>query len=276
MRFASIGSGSQGNGTLIDGGDGVLLLDCGFSAREARNRMAEKGLLVADLAGILVTHEHGDHSKGVATLANALRVPVFCTWGTYLSALSGRLDEALFQRIDADGQFSIVGLEVQAVPVPHDARDPCQFVFSAATGRLGVLTDAGSFTRQMVQFYQGCDALMLECNHDLRMLAEGPYPAQLKRRVAGHYGHLNNQQAADFLRQVAHPGLQCLVATHISQKNNTGELALQALAQVQLDQRCVVTAASQNSGFEWVALSAETRGLQAVPRQQQLVLDLDC
>lgn len=277
MRFASIGSGSQGNGTLIDsGGEGVLLLDCGFSARQARSRLADKGLEAADLAGILVTHEHGDHSKGVATLANALRVPVFCTWGTYHSSLAGRLDEALFQRIDADSQFNIAGLEVQAVPVPHDAREPCQFVFSSPSCRLGVLTDTGSFTRQMVRFYQHCDALMLECNHDLRMLADGPYPAQLKRRVAGHYGHLNNQQAADFLRQVAHPGLQCLVATHISQKNNTGDLALQALAQVRLDKRCAVSVASQHSGFDWVGLTAKSRGIPVVPRQQQLALDLDC
>lgn len=253
MRFASIGSGSQGNGTLIDNGtEGALLLDCGFSAREARNRLAGKGLATADLAGILVTHEHGDHCKGVATLANDLRVPVYCTWGTWQVALSGRLDEALFQRIDPDGSFVAAGLSVQAVSVPHDARDPCQFVFSTGHVRLGVLSDAGSCTPAMVAAYQQCDALMLECNHDLRMLAEGPYPAQLKRRVASHQGHLNNVQAADFLRQVAHPGLQHLVATHISQKNNTFALALDALSQ--LAGGWALQAATQGSGFDWVRL----------------------
>lgn len=276
MRFASIGSGSRGNGTLIDnGGEGVLLLDCGFSAREARNRLAEKAVAAADLAGILVTHEHSDHSKGVAILANALRLPVYCTWGTYQSALAGRLDEALFYRIDADSVFLLAGLEIQAVPVPHDAREPCQFVFSSPVCRLGVLTDTGSFTRRMIAAFQGCDGLMLECNHDLRMLADGPYPAQLKRRVAGHYGHLNNQQAADFLQQVAHPRLQCLIATHISQKNNTRDLALEALAQVQVDSRCAIAAASQDSGFDWIALQP---GLPIAPppQQRQMVLDLDC
>src|SRR5690606_35157464 len=136
VRFASIGSGSQGNGTLIgNGGEGTVLLDCGFSAREARNRMAQKGLATADLAGILVTHEHGDHSKGVATLANSLRLPVYCTWGTYQSVLAGRLDEVLFHRIDADSVLHVAGMTVQAVAVPHDAREPCQFQFSVA-GRL--------------------------------------------------------------------------------------------------------------------------------------------
>lgn len=276
MRFASIGSGSQGNGTLIDnGGEGTLLLDCGFSAREARNRIAEKSLLPADLAGILVTHEHGDHNKGVATLANFLRLPVYCTWGTYQSALMGRLDEVLFHRIDADSVFSLAGLEIQSVAVPHDAREPCQFVFSSSRFRLGILTDVGSFNRAMVTAYQACDGLMLECNHDLRMLADGPYPAQLKRRVAGHFGHLNNQQAADFLRQVAHPQLQCLIATHISQKNNTRELAIDALQQAQADGNFAIQAASQSSGFDWITLQPRSNASMPLSSERQLALDLE-
>lgn len=276
MRFASIGSGSQGNGTLIgNGGEGTVLLDCGFSAREARNRMAQKGLAAADLAGILVTHEHGDHSKGVATLANSLRLPVYCTWGTYQSVLVGRLDEVLFHRIDADSVLHVAGMTVQAVAVPHDAREPCQFQFSVAGCRLGILTDVGSFSRKMVGVYQACDALMLECNHDLRMLADGPYPAQLKRRVAGHYGHLNNQQAADFLRQVVHPRLRHLIATHISQKNNTPELALSALAEVALHTQCKVSVATQGSGFDWIQLVPNALPIPTSLPERQLALDLE-
>ncbi len=274
MRFASIGSGSQGNGTLIaNGSEGTLLLDCGFSAREVRNRLAKKSVAAADLAGILVTHEHGDHSKGVATLANALRVPVFCTWGTYQSVLAGRLDEALFHRIDADSVFSLAGLSIQSVAVPHDAREPCQFVFSSKHCRLGILSDVGSFTRAMVTAYQGCDGLMLECNHDLRMLADGPYPAQLKRRVAGHYGHLNNEQAADFLRRVAHPQLHHLIATHISQKNNSPALALSVLAQT--SGAWTLQAASQNSGFDWITLGRRNVCTQESPGERQMTLALD-
>lgn len=274
MRFASIGSGSQGNGTLIDNGSaGTILLDCGFSAREARARLEAKGLQASDLAGILVTHEHGDHVKGVATLANALRIPVYATWGTYQAALSGRLEQSLFQRIDQSSRFELAGLTVQAVAVLHDAREPCQFVVAGPAGRLGILSDTGAFNRQMVAVYRGCDALLLECNHDLRMLAEGPYPAQLKRRVAGHYGHLNNEQAADFLRQVAHPGIQHLVATHISQKNNAAALALAAFATVELGPDCRVGAACQGNGFDWLSLRPAVSG--ALPsRSGQLMLDL--
>lgn len=275
MRFASIGSGSQGNGTLIDNGDqGVLLLDCGFSAREARNRLTEKALQPADLAAILVTHEHGDHAKGVAALANTLRIPVYCTWGTYQSALMGKLDETLFHRIEPDGVFCLAGLMIQAVSVPHDARQPCQFVFSSPQIRLGILSDAGSFTRAMVAAFQGCDGLLLECNHDLRMLADGPYPAQLKRRVAGNLGHFNNQQAADFLRRVAHPRLQCLIATHISQKNNTPALAIDALRQAQTGGSFAIHAASQDEGFDWIALRPRTDANTPPSRERQLALDL--
>ena len=275
MRFASIGSGSQGNGTLIDNGSGgVLLLDCGFSAREARNRLAEKSLQPTDLAAILVTHEHGDHCRGVATLANALRLPVYCTWGTYQTALSGRLDDTLFHRIEADECFSLADITVQAVAVPHDAREPCQFVFSSMGNRLGVLSDVGSITHAMITAYQNCDALMLECNHDLHMLASGSYPAQLKRRVAGHYGHFENRQAAEFLSQVANHRLQYLVATHISQKNNTPQLALQMLGQTEGAWR--ISAATQESGFDWIQLQAGSDTHQKRSSNvQQLRLALD-
>ena len=274
MRFASIGSGSQGNGTLIDNGsNGTILLDCGFSAREARNRLAAKACDPADIAGILVTHEHGDHAKGVATLANALRVPVYCTWGTFQSALAGRLDESLFLRIDADSDFSLAGIHVQAVAVPHDAAEPCQYVLTSGQSRLGILSDIGSFNRKLLAAYRDCDALMLECNHDLRMLAEGPYPAQLKRRVAGHYGHLSNEQAADFLRQIAHPRLQHLIATHISQKNNTPELALTALHQVGKRAAYRIGVANQSQGFDWIRLQPASPTFQGSPRELQLALD---
>lgn len=276
MRFASIGSGSQGNGTLIDnGGKGAILLDCGFSARETRNRLAMKSLDIANLAGILVTHEHGDHAKGVAVLANTHRLPVYCTWGTYQAALSGRLDDALFHRIDPVSVFELAGCRIEAVAVPHDAREPCQYVISAEQQRLGILSDVGSFTRDLIVAYQGCDALMLECNHDLHMLAQGPYPAQLKRRVAGHYGHLNNQQAAEFLRQVAHPKLQHLIATHISQKNNTPELALEALAQAEVDLSFSVQVATQGAGFDWIEMTPSIPRVQNSTAERQLILDLE-
>ncbi len=268
MRFASIGSGSDGNGTLVsNGGEGCILLDCGFSAKDAVARMAERGIAAADLAGILVTHEHTDHVKGVARLANLHRVPVFTTWGTFIGKLNGELDEALLNLIVPGEMFSLAGLQIDPVAVPHDAREPCQFVFATAQARLGILTDAGSITRQMVARYRDCDAFMLECNHDLRMLAEGPYPASLKRRVAGALGHLNNQQAADMLRQVGHDAMQHVIVTHISQKNNTPELAVQALLDSQGCRPDVIRVAEQKTGLEWCTIQPRSIRTGSVERQ---------
>ncbi|MAR92954.1 MAG: MBL fold metallo-hydrolase [Pseudomonadales bacterium] len=256
MRFASIGSGSEGNGTLIAAGSqGTLLVDCGFSARAALGRMADLQVAAEDLAAILVTHEHSDHVRGVARLANRCRIPVYTTWGTWAAKLSGVLDQTLLQLINPHEAFEVAGLTVQPVPVPHDAREPCQFVFQSRQGsRLGLLTDVGSVTPHMLASYEQCDALMLECNHDLEMLAAGPYPPALKRRVAGPLGHLNNRQSAQMLAQLDQARLQHLVVTHISQQNNHPELAVAALLEQAHCQEHKIRVASQDSGLEWTPL----------------------
>jgi len=259
VKFASIGSGSEGNGTLICSGDGdVILLDCGFSGREAVKRLATLNLGLEDISAILVTHEHSDHVKGVALLANKGRIPVYCTWGTWAAKLHTVLDESLLTVISPHQRFSIGNILVQPVPVPHDAREPCQFIFESSGQRLGILTDVGSITPHMVEQYQRCDALMLECNHDLNMLAESAYPPSLKRRVAGPLGHLNNQQAAEMLGQLDCSRLQHLVATHISQKNNHPELAMQALRGVVGFSPDRIRIAKQCSGFAWLEIEVRT------------------
>lgn len=255
MEFASIGSGSEGNGTLVRGEAGAsLLLDCGFSARETIARMNNLGVVAEDLAAILVTHEHSDHIKGVAKLANKARVPVFTTWGTWVDKLAGVLDESLFNLINPHESFSVECIEVQPVPVPHDANEPCQFTFQQDAVKLGVVTDTGCITPHMLAMYQGCDSLMLECNHDLTMLANGPYPPSLKRRVAGNLGHLNNEQAADMLAQLDLTALQHLVVTHISQKNNHPDLAVECLLQVAQCREAHIRVARQESGFDWLTV----------------------
>lgn len=259
MRFASIGSGSEGNGTLIQSDrQGAVLVDCGFSAREALSRIADYGLAADDLAAILVTHEHTDHIKGVARLANRCRIPVYTTWGTWAAKLNGVLDDALFRLINPHEGFEVAELLIQPVPVPHDAREPCQFVFEGDGVRLGVLSDVGSITPHMLDSYQACDALMLECNHDLKMLADGPYPPSLKRRVAGPLGHLNNQQSAHMLSQLERSAMQHLVVTHISQKNNHPDLAVAALLENAVCPEGIIRVATQNSGLDWIAVQAET------------------
>jgi len=217
MRFTSLGSGSKGNATLIEGGGTRVLLDCGFAAREVEKRLANIGLKPEELDAILVTHEHQDHIQGVGPLARRYRLPVWVTHGTHLT---GRMGEIANTQLIHSHQkaFSIGGLEVQPYPVPHDAWEPVQYVFSADGLKLGVLTDAGEITPHICHVLADCDALMLEFNHDVEMLANGPYPANLQRRVGGRLGHLNNHQAMDLLARLGHRRLKHLVAAHISKK----------------------------------------------------------
>lgn len=219
MRFASLGSGSQGNATLIEYAGTRLLLDCGFAAREAERRLRQLEVAPDTLDAILVTHEHQDHIRGVGPLARRYRIPVWITHGTYRRERCGELPDC---RLIHSHQppFEIGSIAVQPYPVPHDAREPVQYVFSAGSHRLGVLTDSGMITPHIEQVLDGCSALLLEFNHDSLMLANGPYPPALQRRVGGRLGHLNNAQSLALLKTLDHAGLRQLVVAHVSEKNN--------------------------------------------------------
>lgn len=252
MRFASLGSGSKGNATLIEGGDTLVMVDCGFSAKETARRMARLGVDPAQLAAILVTHEHSDHSSGVGILSRKYQLPVYLTHGTLAS---GRCDKLYaHELVVCEEEFAIGELQVQPVAVPHDAREPCQYRFTHGGNSIGVLTDLGTVTPHVVEHYRGCDALLMEFNHDLGMLHDGPYPASLKQRVGGDWGHLNNQQAAAGLAQIGVDTLQHLVVAHISENNNSQALAEQSLRGV-VPESCPLVWAQQSSGFGWLSLA---------------------
>lgn len=219
MRFASLGSGSRGNATLIESGTTRLLLDCGFAAREAERRLGLLGVTADSLDAILVTHEHQDHIKGVGPLARRHDLPVWISHGTYRQGRCGDLPEPRLIH-SHQASFQIGSIKVQPYPVPHDAREPVQFTFSSDETRLGVLTDSGSITPHIQQVLSGCHALLLEFNHDSQMLADGPYPPALQRRVGGRLGHLNNAQAVSLLAELAHDDLRHLVVAHVSEQNN--------------------------------------------------------
>ncbi len=250
MRFISLGSGSRGNATLIETAETRLLLDCGFAARELERRLALSGVAPDTLDGILVTHEHQDHVRGVGPVARRYRLPVWLTHGTFRSGRLGRLPDARLIHAHQPA-FHIGDIQVLPYPVPHDAREPVQFVFRSGAARLGVLTDAGMITPHAVAMLEGCTGLLLECNHDPGMLARGPYPPSLQRRVGGDLGHLSNAQAAALLKRLDHAGLEHLVAAHLSEKNNTPELACEALIEAapQLERRLSLTHQDQASGW---------------------------
>ena len=253
MRFASIGSGSAGNCMVIEQDSTRVLLDCGFSTKEVITRLQKLALSPEQITGILITHEHDDHAKGAFKLAARYNIPVWLTHGTHRMIERYLPERAHIQWniIDSHHQFCIQDLQITPYPVPHDAREPTQFTFSDGQHKLGVLTDAGSSTLYIEQVLSGCDALVLECNHDLNMLENGPYAWTLKKRVGSRLGHLDNTSAAQLLAKLDNSKLKHIIAAHLSAKNNTPDLAKNALSAMLNCEADWIGIAQQDSGFEW-------------------------
>jgi phosphoribosyl 1,2-cyclic phosphodiesterase len=233
LRFASLASGSKGNCLVAEAGTTRVLIDCGLALRDVERRLAALALEPQSITAILVTHEHSDHACGAFDFAAAHGVPVWLTHGT-LRGLGdeGKVIEGVKVRVLNAGERTAVGqLEVLPFTVPHDAREPVQYVLSDGAFRLGVLTDIGVPTPHAQAMLSGCDALVLECNHDLDMLWGGAYPKWLKARIAGPFGHLNNADAAELLAALDRSRLRHVVAAHLSEQNNLPALAQAALAQ---------------------------------------------
>lgn len=263
MKFASLGSGSEGNALLISTRSGTtsttVMLDCGFPVRETERRLQRLGVAPGDLAGIVVTHEHTDHVGGVFKFARRYHVPVWLSYGTWQAVR--HLCEDVAIRFCSDGnRFAVRDLELIPYTVPHDAREPVQYVASDGRYRLGVLTDAGQSTPHLVASLGGCDALVLECNHDRLMLAQSSYPASLKRRIGGAFGHLANDATAEILAALDKSRLRIVVGAHLSQQNNTPELARAALCGALAGTAVEIRIACQEDGFEWIGLHDEAAG----------------
>ena len=256
MRIASLGSGSKGNATVIQTADSCLLVDCGFNSKQCHLRMDALGIKPELLDGILVTHEHGDHIGGVYTLVKQYGISVYMTQGTAdgskFAELGNLRELSEINIIDAETDFNIGDINIRPVVVPHDAREPCQFVFNNKGNSVGVLTDVGCITPHIEKQYSACDVLMLEFNHDLDTLEKGPYPEMLKERVGGDYGHLNNNQAADLLKLVEIEKIQHLLIAHISEKNNSIDAVTNCLnTEVPILDHQKVHFIDQKKGLNW-------------------------
>ena len=251
MRVASLGSGSKGNATIIQQGKTTVMVDCGFSLRQCEQRLSRLGVAPESVDAILVTHEHSDHGAGVERFSLRYGTPVWATVGTARAVLPNGPD---FNRLCEGDPVSIGELDVFPVTVPHDANEPLQFVFehSDSGKRFGILTDAGHITSHMVRCFKSLNGLLLEFNYDENMLENGPYPPMLRQRVGGRHGHLSNSQSAELLRQIDRDLLDCLIAAHISEKNNSPELVAEVIASV--DRLPAPIIASQNQGFDWIAI----------------------
>ena len=272
MKFASLGSGSEGNALLISSGsesasasalasgaevrssedNTTIMLDCGFTLRETERRLQRLAVDPSSLAGILVTHEHSDHVGGVFKLARRYQLPVWLSYGTWQAVKDAA--SGVDVRFCRDNMPITIGaLEVLPYTVPHDAREPLQYVVRNGRLQLGVLTDVGHPTAHLVASLAACDALLLECNHDVRLLAESRYPPSLKSRIGGPFGHLSNVHAAQILASLDRSRLNKIVGAHLSQQNNTPELARSAIDSVVEAEQIDVLIACQEEGFGWLA-----------------------
>jgi phosphoribosyl 1,2-cyclic phosphodiesterase len=233
-----------------------VLIDCGLNLRDTEKRLARVGLVPADLAGILITHEHGDHAGCAFDFAAAHRVAIYLTYGTLVALeAEGKVLEGVKKiLLESKDQIVIGELEVAPFTVPHDAREPVQFVLSDGDARLGVLTDIGVSTPHVERTLSGLDALVLECNYDHDMLWAGPYPKWLKERIAGPFGHLDNRESERLLGALDRSRLKHVIGAHLSQHNNTPALARASLARALGCEESWVGLATQDDGFDWRSL----------------------
>jgi phosphoribosyl 1,2-cyclic phosphodiesterase len=226
LTYCLLASGSQGNCLWLKGGGVEILVDCGLSARRTGRRLAAIGQSLANVSAVLCTHLHGDHVAGAPVLTSKHGLEIYSTEGTQRGLPSGVAGERL-RLLPYCGRTRLGGLTIQTLPTPHDAPQSVALRISDAQTSLAVVTDLGVVRKELVRALAGVDALVLEMNHDVPMLQNGPYPEGLKRRIRGNWGHLSNEQGAQLLRAVLHTGLQHVTLAHLSEHNNT-----QALAQV--------------------------------------------
>jgi phosphoribosyl 1,2-cyclic phosphodiesterase len=223
-----LASGSKGNCAVIEGESGTILIDAGLSAKECLLRMERAGIEAGTIEALLVTHEHGDHTRGIDVLARKLDIPVHATEGTLADFLHHRRTSTkpLVHYTCRDGDpFRIGDLEIEPFTISHDAAEPCGFVIREGDLRFGYCTDTGIITPHMHDLLRNCDGIVLESNHCPEMLQNGPYPESLKRRIRSKKGHLSNLAAAECLQDFGRDVPQVILA-HLSEMNNTPEKAM--------------------------------------------------
>lgn len=233
MRFVSIASGSSGNCIYIGSDKTHILIDTGISGRRIEQGLNEIGIKGGELTGILLTHEHSDHVRGLGILARKYGVPVYSTRET-LEAVKGMKSlgdypKELLRPISQDVDFFLGDLEIKPFRIDHDAVNPVAYRVQNDRRSVAVATDLGHYSQYIVDHLQGLDVLLLESNHDVKMLEAGPYPYYLKRRILSDYGHLSNENAGRLLSCLLHDQLKHILLGHLSKENNYEELAYETV-----------------------------------------------
>lgn len=231
MRLCSIASGSSGNCIYVGTDTTHLLVDVGISGKRIEEGLNKLSLSGRDIKGILITHEHSDHISGLGVILRKYNIPVYASYGTIMAIKDndGKIDESLLVPIDADKKVLIGDMYVHAARIPHDAREPYAYRFSDGSKKVGIMTDMGTYDDYIVESFKGMDALLIEANHDVRMLQVGPYPYYLKQRILGNKGHLSNEASGRLLSNLLNDDMQHILLGHLSKENNLAELAYETV-----------------------------------------------
>ena len=234
MELFSIASGSSGNCICVGNDADHVMIDVGISGKRVEAGMNEMGYTTSDMAGVLITHEHVDHIQGLGVIARRYALPIYATAGTIgaiqKSGKCGKIDDSLFHVIRADEPFEIGTLHIKPIRISHDAAEPVAYILRDDKKSVGVVTDLGKFNDYIVDNISGLSALLLEANHDVRMLEVGPYPYDLKRRILGERGHLSNELSGQLLGRVLHDHMTHVLLGHLSMENNYPRLAYETVA----------------------------------------------
>ncbi len=233
MRLCSIASGSSGNCIYVGSETTHLLVDVGISGKRTEAGLNHLGLKVSELDGILITHEHADHINGLGVIARKYGVPIYATKGTIeailTSGCAGKIEESLFHEVREDVKLGIKDLTINPMRISHDAAQPVAYRIAYGNRKVGICTDLGVYNEYTVECLKGMDALLLEANHDVKMLQVGPYPYYLKQRILGERGHLSNENSGRLLCRILHDKLENIILGHLSKENNLPELAYEAV-----------------------------------------------
>ena len=233
MQFSTIASGSSGNCLYAANDDTHLLIDAGISKKRIEQGLTSFGIEGADIDALLVTHEHLDHIQGIGVWSRKYHVPIYGTRGTleaiWQTKSLGKIDTSLFHVIRPGETFTINNIDIHPFSIPHDARDPVSYQITTADTKIGTVTDLGYFDEAIVNELRDCDLLYVEANYDQHMLEAGPYPYQLKCRIAGNYGHLRNEMSGQLIGRLLNEKLGQVILGHLSKENNFPELALKAV-----------------------------------------------
>lgn len=233
LELCAIASGSSGNCICVGDDNTHVLIDAGISGKRIENGLNEFDLKADEMQGILVTHEHIDHIAGVGVMARRYGIPIYSTAGT-MEAMKhsksvGKIEEGLFRVITPGEKFSIGELDFHPISISHDAADPVAYKVTNGSKAVAVVTDLGNYNQTMVDELQGLDALLLEANHDVKMLQMGTYPYPLKQRILGDRGHLSNERSGQFLCELLHDHFGTVLLGHLSKENNYEKLAYEAV-----------------------------------------------